>query len=249
MWRVLVCFGLVVLAGSCVSKRELTYFNRKPLRESVAPQHDYKLRSGDDVFIEIKSPDPSSSSFYNLKGDEYSGPYNDAFVYLNSHSVNPNGNVELPFIGAIEVQGLTIQQTIRKIEIALTEHLRDATIFAKLVSYDVTVLGEVNKPGNYTVHDNMITIFQALGMAGDLTNYGKRNKIKVIRNENGIDKTHIVNLNNNSIMTSECYFIYPHDVIYVAPMRTRSTEINVKPISVVLSGAAVFLLIIRTIQE
>ena len=249
MWKHVLFGGLLLCSVSCVSKRKLTY-----LRDGMAPgrtteRQDYRVRKGDALVVEIKSSDPASSNFYNLKTENNSGSYNDAFLYVNSLPVNATGDMSLPFLGSLKVEGLTVPEITTKIEVALADHLRNASVFVKLVSYEVTVLGEVNRPGAYNVSREGITLLQALGLAGDLTNYGKRNNIKVIRTDNNVSRTIEVDLRNYELLSSPAYFIYPHDVIYVSPLRVRSAEMNLKPVGVWLSGAAVLILILRTIDE
>lgn len=250
MWKFLSLITLLVFVSSCASKRKLTYLYKDTIPQTVSSKHTYNIRSGDNLFIQIKSSDPSSSNFYNLNDSDQSGPYNEAFVYLNSHTVSLLGAVKLPFLGDIEVKGLSIPEITIKLENALTEHLKDASVFVKLVSYDVTVIGEVNQPGKYVVYESSeINIFQALGLAGDITNYGKRNTVKIIRNEsNGIANTIELDLSSNNVFASEGYNIYPHDIIYVEPRRLRSAEMNLKPIGTFLSGAGVLLLLLRIFQ-
>ncbi len=250
MWRFICLVSVLVFFNSCVTKKKLTYLRKNTLPTVSAPKQAYTIRPGDNLFIQIKSPDPSSSSFYNMNEENHIGSFNDAYIKINSYSVNPNGTVKLPFLGDIQVAERTVSEITGLLEIALTEHLKDANVFVKLVSYDITVLGEVSQPGKYLVYENdRINIFQALGLAGDITHYGKRKSVKVLRElSNGVTKAIEIDLSSNLAINSEGYYINPHDVIYVEPISMRAVEMNLKPIATVLSGAVLIVLILRLFQ-
>lgn len=244
----IILFLGCILFTSCATKKNLSYLaGNKP--SGTVPIYQYTITAGDNLFIQIKTPDASASEFYNLNDHGERGSYNEAYVYLNSHAVAADGSITLPFIGAVPVAGHTLETIIPVLEQALSSHLKDASVFVKLVSYDVTVLGEVNHPGSYTAYTNQVTIFQALGLAGDLTNYGKRGNVKVVRqNSAGQPETYTLDLTRQDVFASPGYYVYPHDVIYVSPTKGRPLDINLRPMGVLLSGAALVLLILRTIN-
>ncbi len=250
MWRFILLFFALVFFSSCVSRKKLTYLKKNTIPANTLPKHLYTIRPGDNLFVQIKSPDPSSSSFYNLNDENQNGSFNDAYIKINSYSVGTDGVIKLPFLGNIPVAGLSVSEITGVLEDALSEHLKDGSVFVKLVSYDVTVLGEVSHPGKYMIYENdKINIFQALGLAGDITNYGKRKSVKVLREQsNGATNAIEIDLSSNLVFNSEGYYIYPHDIIYVEPLGIRAVEMNMKPTATLLSSAVVLILILRLFQ-
>jgi polysaccharide export outer membrane protein len=240
-------FLILWMASSCVSQKKLSYLHHgsKPTQLAVADQ--YEISIGDNLYVEIKSPDPSTSSYYNLGNEIKSNSYNLPFLFINSFSVSETGEINLPHIGTLPVAGFTIAEVTENIEKSLSEHLREASVYVKLVSYQVTVLGEVQNPGQYFVYrPEALTIFEALGLAGDINRYGKKKSVTVIRTTQNETKQIEIDLTNNQSFASEAYFIYPNDVIYVNPIRYRSFEMNLKGITVLLSTAGLILLFIRS---
>ncbi len=249
--NILVIAGWLLLLGmcSCVSKRKLTYVKNTQKGTYIIPQRpDYQLQVGDNISIEIESTDPASSEFYNLKEEGFSGPYNDAFIYLNSHSVSSEGEIKIPILGTFKVEGKSLGSTTALLEKALSKHLKNASVFVKLVSFEITVLGEVKKPGNYLLRDNEANLFRVLGLAGDLTDFGKRRNVKIVRREKGVSRTIVVDLTDESVLTSEAYHLYPHDMVYVEPMRSKPLQMNLKPVGVLLSATTLIILILRTLN-
>jgi len=244
-------FFLCIIVGlaSCVTKKKLTYL-RKESAEYTTPAEplSYHLRIGDNITVEVKSPDPAISNIYNLSTGETRGTMNDIYVYLKSHSINKLGEITIPLVGSIRVEGLTIDECSSIIEEAMTEHLQEVTVLVNLVSYRISVLGEVNDPGMHTAYQNRITIFEALGLAGDLTNYGNRKKIKVVREDEGIQKTYEINLTEYEVFNSEAYYIYPHDIIYVKPLAIRPLDINLRAVGILLSATALVVLVLRSVN-
>ncbi len=241
---------IITVMSACVSKKSLTYF-KKTSDEAYAiqPASPYLIQQGDNLHIEIKSIDPSASSIYNLQKENVNLPYNRASINLNSYAVHKDGTITLPLIGSIQVDGLTIDEIKIRVQQELEQHLKDVTVFIKLVSIEVSVLGEVRNPGTYYINDNQVNIFEALSMAGDLTDMGNRKKIKVLRTTGEETIAHEVSIADASSLTSEIYHLHPHDVVYVEPIRLKPFRLNLTPVTVFLSGVSAVLLAIRLIRE
>ncbi len=247
--RVLSCFVLLILVSSCVTQKNLSYLQKGKFAVEKRTIQPYAIQIGDNLNVDIKSPDPSTSSYYNLGNEIKSNSYNLPFLFINSFAVDPQGNIDLPNIGTLSVVGLTIPEITQKIKNSLSEHLREVSVYVKLTSFQVTVLGEVQNPGQYFVYrPEPLSILDALGLAGDITRYGKKKSVTVLRvTPEGIKQIDI-DLTNNASFNSEAYTIYPHDVIYVNPSRYRSFEMNLKGVTVLLSAAGLAILFLNAIN-
>jgi polysaccharide export outer membrane protein len=131
--------------------------------------------------------------------------------------VSVEGTIEFPVLGTISVGGLNRRELIEKIKQEISVYIKDPIINITISNYKVTVLGEVMRPGTFTISDERITLLEALGSAGDLTIYGKRNNIIILREQNGVKTHSIVDITNSDFLNSPYYFLHQNDVVYVQP--------------------------------
>ena len=148
-----------------------------------------------------------------------------------AYSVDENGYVEMPQIGKVYVAGMTRSEVSEAVKRIIIEKgvLSDPTVVVEFANLAISVLGEVSKPGRYAIDRDVYTIYDAIGAAGDLTIYGKRDAVKVMRVENGEQKVYTVNLcNAESVAQSPVYCLRQGDMVYVAPnaMRARQSTVN-----------------------
>ena len=154
---------------------------------------------------------------------------------LNSHTVNKDGFIDLPVVGKLLVKDKTVADVTAMLKESLKNVLNQPIISVKLLNCYVSVLGEVKTPGRYVYSEDKLTIFEALSMAGDITDYGNRKVIIHIRNANGKTTRTELNLTNPEVVTSELYYLQPNDIIYVKPIRGRVWGFKEFPIAIVLS--------------
>ncbi|NJN27505.1 MAG: hypothetical protein HC819_16785 [Cyclobacteriaceae bacterium] len=247
MYKILIISIVILSFSSCATKKNLTYLQGKPVKSAYQNANQYFLRSGDNIYVQIKSSDPTMSNIYNLHPEGDKGSINEAFIFFNSYAIDTNGMVEIPLVGNIFVSGTTLEEAGNIISAALEDHLLDATISVKLASFKISVLGEVNSPGVHLAYHNQLTIFEAIGLAGDLNEYGSRKKIKLIREyPQGLMNTYDIDLTKWDIFASEAYYVYPHDIIYVKPTTKKPLDMNLRSVGILLSAATLLLLIFRT---
>lgn len=243
---------VIGLLNSCVTNKKTTYLQdydtSEYLNEGVAPEN-YRILPSDNLFIRVTTPDPQWSAMFNTvaAGSTTIG-HSEQSVDLLSYSVNLDGTVEIPYLGAISVVGKTISEVKTILDEALADYVTDASITVKLVNNFVSILGEVNRPGQYPIFKEHLNIFQALSMAGDMTTWSDRYKVKIVRNT--IDGTEVreFNLTDKNIVDSEFYFVMPNDVIYAQPMKGKFFAMSQFPYQVILSTITTFLVIMRFIQ-
>ena len=139
-----------------------------------------------------------------------------------SYLVDINGNITFPVLGDIKLAGKTKSEAINYLKERLEPFLKDPIITIKFLNYKITVIGEVARPGQYTINNERVTVLDALGLAGDMTPYGKRNTVLITRENNGKLEFARLNLNSDELFTSPYYFLQQNDVVYVEPNSVRA---------------------------
>lgn len=234
---------------SCVTQSKVEYLQDKnksikAFRE--AELTDYLLKPHDELFVQISSLDDLTANIFQSTGNQRSGIYATSTPYsasLNSYTVDREGYIQLPVIGNILVRNKTISQVSLILRDSLSHILHEPVVTMKLVNRYVSVLGEVRSPGHFPYSQEKISILDALGLAGDITDYGDRNKVILIRNENNENIRINLNLTNSEILSSDNYIIHPNDIIYVKPLRNKFWGMRQFPFSVVFSTITTGLLI------
>lgn len=220
-WYV-ICFPVILLSTSCVSTKNVVYFNNLP--DSVKIKLDTlavpaKVIQVNDV-LEI------SVGGENEKTVQYIQSYFTGESALKI-MVDIEGNIELPKIGKLHVAGLSKDSAKVVITNAYKEYLVDPIVRVELTSFRFSVVGEVKTPGVYDVVAEKITIFEALARAGDLTQYSQRENIRIIREQNGEREIISLNMLDKGILNSPDYYIQRYDIIYVAPKGVKQMNENV----------------------
>jgi len=245
---------ILLIFSSCIPQKKIKYM--QPMHEdstnrvefTAAHFEEYHLGVGDNLYINVRSLDQKSNDFFNKSGGDNRSTYNDVSVYLNSYTVDPNGDIIFPFIGPIHVAGLSIDSTKVKIEAVINEYLNETTIDVKLVNFNITFIGEVRRPGEYKVYQDKINIFEAVSLAGDITDYGKRKEVKLLRRtDNGV-ALHVLDLTSESILESPYYYLKPNDVIYVEPLKGKQFAFATFPYALLFSTITTLIVLLTFLQ-
>jgi polysaccharide export outer membrane protein len=182
--------------------------------------------------VRIKTLDAESSDYFNLQPDNAFFNFNQASAYINGYSIDEKGNIDLPETGIVKVAGLTLNEAQAMIRKSYVNYLKNATIIVKLVSFKITVLGEVNNPGHYYIYNNQATLLEGLGMAGDMTDFGNRENITLVRQTaNGLGAV-LINLKDPKALASQYYYLQPNDVVYVQPLKAKNARGNLNALNV-----------------
>lgn len=247
--RANLCVILVLIAlSACVTNKDATLLQEHEesmySSEYVVPDN-YRIRSNDNLYIQVTSPDPNITSIFNALGD---GGYNrgdEASAHLSSYPVELDGTVDLPFVGIVDVAGKTLPEAKATIQNILKEYVLEFSLTVKLVNNYVSVLGEVRSPGMYLIYKERLNIYQALAMAGDVADFSDRYQLAIIRQTEKESIVKEFDITDRSIIDSEFYYVMPNDVIYVKPMKGRYFAINTAPWTFALATlTAAFSLII-----
>ncbi len=247
--KALFIFALaLVLFSSCVPMKKQIYLQTQEdttKTDYINTKYlDYKLQTGNNLFVQVISSDRDAVEFFNAGYGSSGNIYYDAAIYLNSYVVNDSGFVELPFIGEIYVKGLTIAEVKTKVEGIIGKFLKKTMIQIKLVNYNISVVGEVDRPGQYKIYQDRINIFEILSMAGDMTTYAKREEVVIVRHTENGSKMHRIDILSDEILESEFYYIMPDDIIYVQPIRGKNFAFSAFPYTLVISSISLFLAIL-----
>ena len=251
--RYVIQIGLILLIfASCVPQKKIKYLqtlqeqdttnayvNRRPL--------DYKIQPNDNLYIRIFSLDEKTFMFFNkVSGTaSYNDYANDASIYLNSYSVDREGNIDFPIVGRILVKDLTVEQVKDVLQNNVDEYLTETMVVVKMVNFNITILGEVRRPGQLKIYQDEINIFEALSMAGDLTDFANRKKVALVRQTTKGSKVIYLDLNNANIMSSEYYYMMPNDIIYAAPLGIKQWGFAAFPYALIFSAISTALLLIN----
>ena len=234
---------------SCVTQRKVEYLHDrnntiKAFSEAEFP--DYLLKPNDELFIQINSLDVGAANIFSSTGSQQSGgsgimsPYS---ASLMAYPVDRQGYLLLPVIGNIFVKDKTISQVNMIIRDSLSNILNQPVVTIKLVNRYVSVLGEVRTPGHFPYSQEKISVFDAIGLAGDITDYGNRNKVILVRNENGENIRINIDLTKSEILASDYYNLRPNDIIYVKPLRNKFWGMRQFPFPILFSTITTGLLI------
>jgi polysaccharide biosynthesis/export protein len=230
-----------LLLSSCISQKKMMI-----LQDGVTPQNSftakkkaaYQIQAGDHLYIKIYSLDPKTAKFFQADMPALMNP---TYLYLNSYMVDDEGFINFSFIDRMEVKGLTLDDLKKKIQKTLNDYFKETTVVVKLVNFQVSVMGEVSSPGNFTIDKEQITILQALAMAGGIKSFGNNRQITLVRQTVNGTETHSIDLSNKSILESELYYLMPNDVIYVAPLNSKTWLFETFPYGMAFSVTSIVL--------
>lgn len=211
------------------------------------------IQPGDQLSIVVSSSSPELTLLFNsanLAGTNMLGGQTSGNIVLG-YLVDSEGNISFPQLGNVLVSGVSLSAAQAKLEQALKPLLKNVVVNIRKVNFRISVMGEVARPGLYVVPYDRCNLFQGLAMAGDLTVFGKRGNVLLVREENGVRKTIRINLNDKELLSSSNYYLKSGDIIYVEPNRTRvnqsSTFFQVWP--TVTSAITLLILVLNNLQN
>ncbi|MBT8266608.1 MAG: polysaccharide biosynthesis/export family protein [Bacteroidia bacterium] len=216
----------VIGVSSCASQKDIAYFQDEPLSnavEGLPSNFEIRFKTDDLLTIDVSAIDPDVARPFNLPAVSYNANVISAQgnLKMQTYLIDGNGNIEFPVLGTITLGGLTRSEANSLMKEKLSEYIKDPIVNIRLANFTITVLGEVSKPGTFTIQDERISLTEALGLAGDLTIYGKRDNIFLIREIDGKKRYSSFDLTSINVVNSQSYYLTQNDVIYVEPNRAR----------------------------
>ena len=244
----------IVMLSSCGTVKDIAYFQNKVINEpeKIDKHAGIVIQPKDMLSIVVSSRNPELALMFNLMtvqqlpGAEVS--MGSGQQRLLGYVVDNDGCIDFPVLGVLKVDGLTRWELSEMIKSRLVKegYLTDAVVTVEFMNFKVSVLGEVTAPGTYSIEGDKVTILQALSLARDLTIYGQRENVSVIRERDGERTFYQVNLCDVDLFKSPAYYLQQNDVIYVEPSQEKARQStiddkNLRMTSIVLSGSSLLL--------
>lgn len=250
--KIIIVGMLLVQLNSCVTQRDLEYMQTKDNNVksySEAEMPDYRLKSNDELYIQVSSIDEAAVNVFANGGAQQSTATIDPYgASLISYSVDKAGFLFLPVIGKVYAKDRTLLEVSAILTDSLSHILSQPMVTVKLVNRYVSVLGYVTNPGHFAFSQDKLTIYDALSLAGDISIYGDRSEVILTRNENGKNIRKTIDLTSPDILGSENYYLRPNDMIYIKPLNKRFWGMSQFPFEIILSTLSITLLFYSAIK-
>ena len=246
--------GLLIAGlGSCVSQQQLPYLQGKEYSTRAAVQVDnerqvYRLQPGDVLSIRVQSVQPALNDLFSVTSGQNIQSGDPGNIFASGYSVDDSGSINLPTAGRLKVAGLTVEETQQLIQKEVARFMREANVLVKLTSFKLTILGEVRTPGRYFVYNSQATVLEALGLAGDVGEFGNRTNVKLIRQTPKGSEVVLLDLTDPNLLRSKYYYLLPNDALYVEPLKARTTRGNANNLGLVFGGLSTIILLLSFIK-
>ncbi|WP_242928891.1 polysaccharide biosynthesis/export family protein [Pontibacter vulgaris] len=223
----------VILFSSCVPQKKLILLQDKPqvkeqgkadelLKTFALQQKAYLLKPGDVLSLKVQSTTPTEFNFLSAG----STTFGQTDPVLDGYTLDTEGNILLPAVGKVNLNGLSMPDARLKVTEALKPFLTDPTVNLRLLTFRYTVLGEVTRQGQFTTYQDNINLMEAIASAGGMSSYANRGQIKLIRYDNGQAKLYTFSLLNNQTIAQANFFLQPNDMIVVDPLPAKNIREN-----------------------
>ena len=231
--KILLLLMLPALLSSCISNKQLIMFREvtaetaEEVNKTLKPQPEPRVKINDALIITVSALDPEAVIPYNLPAVSFESPTTDVKPTAQSYqyyTVDVNGDIMFPVLGKLHVVGLTQSEVIDMIQSRLQGQIQNTIVSMRFLNAKVTVLGEVRNPGNYPLNNGGMTLLEALGVAGDLTQYANRSNVLITRENNGKVEFARLDLRTDEVFTSPYFYLQQNDVVLVEPNQARTTS-------------------------
>lgn len=243
-------FVLFAMLSSCASKKQIVYLQptgvvSDEMYERFAP----KIQREDLITITVSASDIKATMPFNQQNAyQMNAAAGQDFAFKPTYLVDDDGEIDFPVIGKVKIGGLTRLQATEFLRKELQKYIVGPGVNLTFANFKVTVLGEVNKPGSYTLPQERVTILEALGMAGDMTIKGVRSNVLLVRETNGIKRMERLDLTSDTVLNSPYYYLAQNDVLYVEPngAQIRSSSLG-QNTNVLISVSSVIISILTLV--
>jgi polysaccharide biosynthesis/export protein len=252
----IVSYTLLALAlslASCVNHKQLVNFNEGPAfpagAHPIPTTADVRIQPDDLLEIGVYAEDPAAVAPFTLQGIGIRTKEENN-ITGNNYLVDREGNIEFPVLGKIHLAGLNVEEARDSLKQRLMRYITKPIVNVRYLNFKFTVLGEVARPATYTLPESSVTVLEAIGLAGDLTNYGNRETILIIREQDGKREFGRVNLRDRSVFASRYFYLKQNDVVYVEPLKQKAGNVSDQSTNKILpwiSGAVIVLNLLFTI--
>lgn len=250
--RATVILFLFILLQSCASRKTVAYLQDINNNSSSITEASFEpiLKKDDLLSIIVSANDPEITYMFNIPQIQGSYKVNENQDGIKTYLVDSKGEIEFPVIGRIAIAGLTRTQAVDLLIEKIKPYITNPTINLRILNFKISVLGEVNRAGSFTINSERITLLEAIANAGDLTIYGRRDNILVIREKDGKKSYNRLDITKSDFVNSEFYYLTQNDVVIVEPNKTRVNSSAFGPnVSATISALSVLASIIILITR
>ena len=227
-------FVMIGMLGACSFKKQIVYMRDEKSANVPLELSKYEplIQPDDEITILVSAENPEVAAPYNLRIGSSGNGANLQIPYL----IDKEGMIDFPILGRIKLSGLTRIEAVNKIIGLLANDIKEPTVTLRIINFKVSVLGEVGSPGVKTIQGERLTLLDAISLSGDLTIYGKRNSIMIIREIEGVRTIEKIDITKRDFMNSPYYYLAHNDIVYVEPNKTKINSSVVGPnISIIVS--------------
>jgi polysaccharide export outer membrane protein len=253
---VLCCMAMLIFS-SCSTPKNSYYFKNLPrdtsISTTISRQQESVIRKSDQLSVTISSLNPEEDKVYNAAALSLVNAAPGAGSSNGGYLVDANGNIQLHRLGNIQAAGMTRRELKNKIETDIKPYLKDPVVTVRYLNRRVTVMGEVGKPQVIAMPEEQLSLLEVLGASGDITQLGKRDNILIIRETETGKQFKRLNLEDQSVFTSEWYYLKPDDVVYVEPndkkVKDEQRARTQQTVSLALSGLSLAIIILNSLLK
>lgn len=248
-FRPVILIFISFFVFSCASRKEVAYYQNIDQLQNLENSTSYetKLQPDDLLMIVVMAENPEVAAPFNLPSVimQSNVEFEAQQPRMNSYLIDSNGFIQFPVIGAIKLGGMTRTEAVGKMNQELSKYITKPSVNLRILNFKITVQGEVTQPGVHNIASERITLTEALSLSGDLTVYGKRDNILIIREKDGKKQAARVDITKADFLNSPYYYLSQNDVVYVEPNKTKVNSSVVGPnASIVISVASLLVTII-----
>lgn len=221
---------IFLFVNACGPARNITYFsnlkNEGDTTEKISNKIEPTIQPDDLLSISVSSLNSEANVLFNNGVIQSIGSANNTSTgkINEGYLVDKGGNINFPVLGSIRLAGLTKEQATDKMTTEIKNHVKNPIVNIKFLNFRITVIGEVNRPSTFTVPTERINLIEAIGLAGDMSVYGKRENVLLIREKDGIRTTARVNLNDKAVLNSPYFYLQQNDVLYIEPAKIKTLQ-------------------------
>ncbi len=249
-FKYLFVSALFALSYSCTRYKNIVYMqDRLQKADSTlsavqsGESAEIKIKPDDNLFVNIYGNNIGSIGLFNKETNKVTN-YSELSLYVQSYIVDKDGFIDLPVIGKVNVNGLTLYECQSKLQELVNEYIKDVIVEIRFVNYNVTILGEVARPGTYGFYKREANIFEAVSRAGGVSNFGDLRNVMVIRKNGNLTETVKLDFTNSDFMKNPYYWLQPNDIVYIKPLRAKVVNLNATGVSLIISSISLLVLIL-----
>ncbi|WP_396195468.1 polysaccharide biosynthesis/export family protein [Flavobacterium sp.] len=235
----LIALFILLFLSSCASRKDIVYLQDIENDATINQALSYEpvIKCDDMLSVIVAADQPDLTIPFNLPQIQGNYQINDSQEGIKTYLVDASGFIDFPVIGKVKLAGLTRTQAKNELETKIKEYIKEPSVNLRILNYKISVLGEVNKPNTYKIASERVTLLEAISLAGDMTIYGKRSNVLVIREVDGKKTFNRVDLTNQDFISSPFYYLNQNDVVMVEPNKTKINSSVIGPnITVTISA-------------